>query len=158
MRVQGTVFLAAAMVVWIAAAQNHGIATPATSSVGDREEIIRLERTSWEAVKHKDKATLSGLLAEGYFDFGSDGRYDAKKSLSTGWMDGDTLKDFSWTELQVNFLDDHTALITYRGKYHGMESGKESSGEAYYSSLYQKQKGKWLVVFTQDSNLRCAGM
>ena len=76
LRVQGAVFLAAA--------QNHGIATPATSSVGDREEIIRLERTSWEAVKHKDKATLSGLLAEGYFDFGSDGRYDAKKSLSTG--------------------------------------------------------------------------
>ena len=66
--------------------------------------------------------------------------------------------DFSWTELQVNFLDDHTALITYRGRYRGIESGKESTGEAYYSSLYQKQKGKWLVVFTQDSNLRCAGM
>jgi len=152
------VLLATATAVWMAAGQNQGIAIPPTSGAGDREEIIRLERTSWEAVKHKDKAKLGALFAKGYFDFGSDGRYDAAKVLSTGWMDSDTLKDFSWTELQVNFLDDHTALITYRGKYRGMESGKESSGEAYYTSLYQKQKGKWLVVFTQDSNLRCAGM
>ena len=128
------------------------------ASADDREELVNLERMAWEAVKHKDRAALARLFGEGYFDFGSDGRYDPEKVLNAGWMDGDTLEDISWTDLQVKVLDDHTALVTYRGKYRGKESGKETSGEAYYSSLYQKQKGKWLMVFTQDSNLRCAGM
>jgi len=48
--------------------------------------------------------------------------------------------------------------VTYRGKYRGTTAGKEDSGEAYYSTLYQKRQGRWLIVFTQDSNLKCAGM
>jgi len=158
MRTSITLALVAVMCAVTFGIQDQKTAPPATSSAQDREELIRLESSSWEAVKHKDKAGLARLFGEGYFDFGSDGRYDPAKVLSTGWMNGDTLQDFSWMDLQVNFLDDHTALVTYRGKYRGIESGKETRGEAYYSSLYQKQKGQWLVVFTQDSNLQCAGM
>jgi hypothetical protein len=124
-----------------------------------REEITGIERGDWEAVKNKNKAAMERVRADDYFDFGSDGRVDKAKGLSEGWMGADSrLLDFSWQELQVNFLDRGTALLTYRGKYRGMTAGKEDSGEAYYSTLYQKRQGRWLIVFTQDSNLKCAGM
>ena len=74
------------------------------ASADDREELVNLERTAWEAVKHKDRAALARLFGEGYFDFGSDGRYDPEKVINTGWMNGDTLEDFSWTDLQVKFF------------------------------------------------------
>ena len=154
------VALALFAVVFVGAVRKQGqdSAASAVSSSDDKALLVNIERSAWEAVKRKDRAGLQRLFGEGYFDFGSDGRYDPAKVLSTGWMNGDTLEDFSWTDLEVRILDDHTALVTYRGKYRGKESGKETSGEAYYSSLYQKQKGKWLLIFTQDSNLRCAGM
>src|SRR5215471_12411805 len=124
-----------------------------------REQIIGIERGDWEAIKTKNKAAIERARADDYFDFGSDGRVDKSKVLGDGWMAADTtLLDFSWQDLQVNFLGDSTALVTYRGKYRGTTAGKEDSGEAYYSTLYQKLQGRWLIVFTQDSNLKCAGM
>jgi len=124
-----------------------------------REEIIGIERGDWEAFKTKNKAAVGRVRSDDYFDFGSDGRVDKAKVFSEGWMAADsTLLDFSWQDLQVNFMGDATALVTYRGKYRGTTTGKEDSGEAYYSTLYQKRQGRWLIVFTQDSNLKCAGM
>jgi hypothetical protein len=124
-----------------------------------RDEITDLERAQWEAFKKKDKATLAAMLADDYLDFGSDGRWDKAKSLRDGYMAADpTLLDFAWEDLQFKLLDANTALLTYRGKYREKNNGKENTGEGYYSSLYQERNGKWLTVFTQDSNLKCAGM
>ena len=123
------------------------------------DEIIGLERAQWETFKKKDKATLAAMLADDYLDFGSDGRWDKAKSLRDGYMAADpTLLDFAWEDLQFKLLNANMALLTYRGKYREKNKGKENTGEAYYSSLYQRQNGKWLTVFTQDSNLKCAGM
>jgi len=124
-----------------------------------REEIIGIERSDWEAFKTKNKAAIERVRSDDYFDFGSDGRMEKAKVLGEGWMAADsTLLEFSWQDLQVNFLGDSAALVTYRGKYRGKTAGKEDSGEAYYSTLYQKRQGRWLIVFTQDSNLKCAGI
>jgi hypothetical protein len=124
-----------------------------------REEIIGIERSDWQALKTKNKAAIERVRSHDYFDFGSDGRVNKAKVFSEGWMAADsTLLDFSWQDLQVSFLGDSTALVTYRGKYRGTTAGKEDSGEAYYSTLYQKRQGRWMIVFTQDSNLKCAGM
>jgi hypothetical protein len=122
-------------------------------------EIIRLERLQWEAIKKKDKAALAAFAAKEYFDFGSDGRVDSATSLNEGWMSKDeTLSEFTIDDPQVKLFDDHTALITYRGSYRGTNQGKPENGSAFYSDLYRRQDGKWLSVFTQDSNLKCAGL
>lgn len=154
----------------LAAATSLGLFAPHNTSASagsagtqqsDKEELVRMEQAQWEAVKHRDKAALGANLAEDYLDFGSDGRVDKAKSLSEGWMatgSDSTLTDFSWEDLQVKFLDANTALLTYLGKYHEVTRGRNNIGSAYYSSLYQRRNGKWLTVFTQDSNLKCAGM
>jgi|GEM_PF-764735 len=126
---------------------------------GVKDELVRLERQQWDAFKKKDKTALAAILAKDYFDFGSDGREDRTFSLTRGYMsDEQDLVEFSMEDAQVKVLDDHTALLTYRGTYRGTERGKPNSGSAFYSDLYQKQNGKWLSVFTQDSNLKCADM
>jgi hypothetical protein len=136
----------------------------ASPSVDDSEtkvknEIIRLERQQWDAFKKKDRTALAPILAEGYFDFGSDGREDRTFSLTKGYMsDEQDLSEFIIDDAQVKVLDDHTALLTYRGTYRGTVHGRPNSGSGFYSDLYQKQNGKWLSVFTQDSNLKCAGL
>ena len=144
-------------------AQHNAFASAGSAGTqqSDKEDVVRIEQAQWEAVKHKDKAAWGANLAEDYLDFGSDGRVDKAKSLSEGWMatrSDSTLTDFSWEDLQVKFLDANTALVTYLGKYREVTRGKGNTGSAYYSSLYQRRNGKWLTVFTQDSNLKCAGM
>jgi hypothetical protein len=122
-------------------------------------EVIRLERMQWDAFKRKDRAALAAILAKDYFDFGSDGREDRTFSLTKGYMaDDQTLSEFTIEDPQVKLLDDHTALLTYRGTYRGTNHGKPDSGAAFYTDLYRKQGGRWLSVFTQDSNLKCADM
>ena len=123
------------------------------------DEILRLVRMEWEAVKKKDRAALGALQAKDYFDFGSDGWVDRETGLNTGWMGNDgTLINFKIADARVTLLDDHTALMTYRGTYQAIDRGKPENGSAFYSDLFQKQNGEWHIVFTQDSNLKCAGM
>jgi hypothetical protein len=125
----------------------------------DSQTLIELERGNWDAVKHKDAAFLKRMWAPDYFDFGSDGRVTGPESLNMGSMaSGSQLLEFSWTDFQLKFISPDVALVTYRGKYRGTIDGKADAGEAYYSSLYRKQHGRWLMVFTQDSNLKCAGL
>jgi len=131
----------------------------AQAETGVRDELVQLERQQWDAFKKKDKTALAAILSQDYFDFGSDGREDRNFSLTRGYMsDEQDLVEFSMEDAQVNVLDDHTALLTYRGTYRGSQRGKPNSGSAFYSDLYRKQNGKWLSVFTQDSNLKCADM
>ena len=140
-----------------AAAPDHGEQSSAEAS--DRQTLIDLERGNWDAFKQKDTTFLKQMWASGYFDFGSDGRVTGPESLKTGWMaPGSRLLEFSWTDFQLKFISADVALLTYRGKYRGVTDAKPDEGEAYYSSLYRKRNGKWLMVFTQDSNLKCAGM
>lgn len=125
----------------------------------DRQQLVELEHGSWNAVKRKDAAFFREIWAPDYFDFGSDGRVTGPDSLNMGSMaPGSQLAEFFWTDFHINFISPEVALLTYRGKYRGTTDGKPDDGEAYYSSLYQKRHGKWLLVFTQDSNLKCAGM
>jgi hypothetical protein len=125
----------------------------------DRQTLIALEQGNWDAVKHKDATFLKKMWAPDYFDFGSDGRVTGPESLKVGSMaPGSQLLEFSWTDFQLKFISADVALLTYRGKYRGVTDGKLDEGKAYYSSLYRKQHGKWLMMFTQDSNLKCAGM
>ena len=140
-----------------------GLSIPRSSAAqsedGVKQEILRLERLQWEATKNKDRTAIAAILAKDYFDFGSDGRIDRDAVIHSGWTtDEESLSEFVIEDPQVKLLDDHTALITYRGTYRGTDHGKPDVGTAFYSDLYQKQNGKWLSVFTQDSNLKCAGL
>ena len=124
-----------------------------------KDEILRLVRMEWEAIKKKDRAALGALQEKDYFDFGSDGWVDRETGLNTGWMGNDgTLITFKFEDARVTLLDEHTALMTYRGTYQAIDRGKPENGSAFYSDVFQKQNGEWHIVFTQDSNLKCAGM
>jgi len=148
-----TLFLSSAF--WMSAAR----VTRAQPENDLKADLVRLERREWDALKKKDATALGAILAQDYFDFGSDGREDRTFSLTKGYMSqGEDLNDFLIEDAQVKVLDDHTALLTYRGTYHETIRGKSNSGSGFYSDLFQKQNGKWLSVFTQDSNLKCAGM
>ena len=125
----------------------------------DRQTLIELERGNWDAFKHEDAPFLEKMLANDYFDFGSDGRESREYTLTTTLKDPNSkLLDFSWSDFQLKFIGADVALLTYRGKYRRITNGKPDEGEAYYSSMYQKRRGKWLMIFTQDSNLKCAGI
>jgi hypothetical protein len=102
---------------------------------------------------------LAGFLADDYFDFGNDGRWDKARSLRDGYMGEDSnLSEFTMDDIQVKLITDNIALITYQGTYRGTTNGKADQGAAFYSDLYMKRDGKWVSVFTQDSNLKCTGM
>ena len=142
-----------------AATEKHPDRPAAESDASDRQTLIELERGNWEAFKHEDAAFLEKMLAQDYFDFGSDGRESREYVLNAGLKDPKSkLLDLSWTDFQIRFIRADIALLTYRGRYRRITDGKPDVGEAYYSSLYEKRQGKWLMLFTQDSNLKCAGM
>jgi hypothetical protein len=82
---------------------------------------------------------LDKILADGYLDFGSDGRVNKSRILREGWMGTDTadaLLDMAFEDVQVKLFSNHMALLTYRGTYKATSKGKPDNGSAFDSDLY----------------------
>src|SRR5215470_6153413 len=113
--------------------------------------FIAKEKEVWEALKSKNKAADSQLLAEdflGLYDTGFATRSDHVKQMDDSYaIDTYTIQDS-----RVVRLDPKMALLLYKSTCKGSGDWETyCSRPVYVSSLWVHRDGRWLALFSQDT-------
>ena len=113
--------------------------------------FIAKEKEVWEALKSKNKAADSQLLAEdfvGLYDTGFATRSDHVKQMDDSYaIDTYTIQDS-----KVVRLDPKTALLLYKSTCKGSGDWETyCSRPVYVSSLWVHRGGHWVALFSQDT-------
>ena len=106
--------------------------------------LCELEKSLLEPGAHMPER-VSRLLAERFVEFGSSGRTFNKAQVLVS-LGTDSWAKHTATELKVELLGSHTALVTYRAYRH-----TEPPVRTLRSSIWQQLEGHWQMVFHQGT-------
>ena len=112
------------------------------------KQIITQERRVWDALLRGDVATDHSLLHPDFISVYADGFSD--RDGHTGQLaDGPTIQSYDLHDIKVKSLGLHHALICYRASFRRM--GREHGKTMYVSSIWRKENGNWINIFSQDT-------
>ena len=113
--------------------------------------FIAKEKEDWEALKHKDKAAATRLLADdfvGMYDFGFFNKSEWVKQMDDQY----TLDDYTIEGPKVLHPSPTTALLLYTSTCKGTGTWAEDCFHpSRVSDLLVERNGQWLSLFSQDT-------
>lgn len=120
--------------------------------------LIALEKKFWQAMVDEDADTAIGMLDEPALMVSAHGalqfdREQYRKMAEEGPM---VVKSFEFSDMQVMYPNDDTAVLTYRVKQAiaGREDGaKPIEQEMADSSVWLRKDGEWLCVMHTETEL-----
>ena len=122
---------------------------PNTDSQAKLEELLlKLEQRLMDPVFCKDRAQVSGLLAEGFREFGSSGRVWSRDQIlnpSETRPPAPLVEDFA-----VNTIVPELVQVTYR-TLKTIPGGKPQA--ALRSSLWIRRGDRWQMLFHQGTRI-----
>jgi hypothetical protein len=114
------------------------------------QRVIANERAVWEAVKQKDAARFSELVADDariVFDTGILTKSDFLRSLPDR-----TILDYQLESFTVLKPNDQTVILIYKATRSGLNKGKPFPPAAVHEgSVWVLRKGKWVAVLNQET-------
>ncbi|MBV8146082.1 MAG: nuclear transport factor 2 family protein [Gammaproteobacteria bacterium] len=138
---------------------SHSEATSAaaeksSSAAGKQESdtsFINREREIWEALKHKDKASASRLLADDLTAMGPEGRFNRAQWLQQ-FDDQYTVDDYKMRDIKLLRPNPTTVILLYDATCKGTGAWKEiCTRPMRVSDLWVKRGDQWLDFFSQDT-------
>ena len=128
----------------IAVGQNRG---SSSGRGGNTDEGIRqLENERREALLHNDAAYFERVLAENYMGTNQAGVVSNKAQTVANARAGNPHFDsLSYDDVNVRFYG-NTAVVTGRATIKGTDGGQDISGQARYTRVYVKMRGRWQLV------------
>lgn len=129
----------------------HAIAAASAPAPESDGFFIAREKEVWEALKKKDKAADSDLLADDFV-----GLYDTgfgTKSEHVNQMDDHyAIDSYTIQDARVLRLTPETTLLLYKSTCTGSGDWKQyCSKPAYVSSLWVQRGAHWFDLFSQDT-------
>lgn len=106
------------------------------------DQIVALERELLNPAVRADASRVAVLLDPDFEEFGVSGRMWTRDAMMASLAE-DASADVSLDVLNVDVLDDATALLTYR------TAGR--TGSALRSSLWRRSAGQWRLRFHQGT-------
>jgi hypothetical protein len=124
--------------------------------------LIALEKKFWQAMVDEDADTAIEMLDEPALMVSSHGalqfdRAQYRKMAEEGPM---VVKSFEFSDMQVMYPNDDTAVLTYRVKQAiaGREDGaKTIEQEMADSSVWLRKGGEWLCVMHTETEVEANG-
>jgi uncharacterized protein (TIGR02246 family) len=119
-----------------------------------RDELMALERASWQALKERDRAALRRLLADDALLIFSDGtRYDKREMLD--YLTNYRLDSYRIEPTYaVRRLGPTVAALLYRVTARGAARfDRTTTDKVLASSLYVRRDGRWRSVLYQETPL-----
>jgi hypothetical protein len=110
--------------------------------------VMAAETRVWQALVTGDAGADEAALAEtflGVYPSGFAGRADHVGQLANG----PTVARFELSDARVKPLGDAHALLSYCADFQRV--GRPSSERMYVSSIWQRQVGDWINIFSQDT-------
>ena len=125
-------------------------APPPISPEQAEREVLELEHARNEAIRTGDRATLSRIYAEDFVGVTTTGSIIDKESALHVLASVDQRLSSTVEDLRVRFFCD-TALVTGEMKLTG--EGRGAPSTIWYTHVYVQQKGRWVLVAGQSSNV-----
>jgi ketosteroid isomerase-like protein len=121
----------------------------------EKQTIIDLEKKFWDTMVSKDADAATDMMAKKSIVTGPQGvsaisRGDFSKMMEEGkW----TLDSYRFSDVQVIFPNESTAVIGYKVKQKGMMDGRPYDMEAADASTWTKSGDEWLCVMHSETTL-----
>ena len=113
--------------------------------------IIETEKKLWEAWKNKDMKPFQANLSDDAVMIGDSGVADKKTSLTA--MEGMAceVKSYELMDLKVTFLNNSTAILTYKSTQDATCGGQAVPATVWSSSVYVMRGGRWYAASHQET-------
>jgi hypothetical protein len=123
--------------------------TPDISAI--KENLIKLEKQSWEAWKNRDAKFFQDFLSDDHVEVGFFGVDNKSDVVATVGSPACVVRSYSVDQFKVALLDTNTALLTYHAAQETACHDKPVPSPVWVSSLYIKRGDRWLNVFYQQT-------
>jgi hypothetical protein len=135
---------------------SFGTRTTLAESTDDaalKEQLIALEKKSWEAWKNRDAKFFQDFLSDDHVELGFGGVSNKAEIVSFVGSPACTVKSYRLDKFELKRLDANTALLTYWEEQDTV-CRKQVPSPCWVSSLYMKRGDKWLNVFYQQTQVQ----
>lgn len=110
------------------------------------------EQAGWQAWKDKDSKFFDGILPESSVNIVGGGIDSGKSNIIKGMASANCqVASFSLSDFAYMWLDKDTVLMTYKANQDGTCGGNKIPSKVIASSIWQKQGGKWVSPFHQET-------
>jgi hypothetical protein len=117
----------------------------------DLAQVVRLERSLWNAWKALDENTIVRLSAADYYSISEEG---PGKAVGLAEIKQDLrvahIKDFRLGEMAARRLGPDTIFVGYNAHIFGSASGKDISRGVAEGSIWVRRDGHWLNVVLHE--------
>ena len=127
---------------------------PGMSRAQSQRMIIATEKKFWEAWKNKDMKPFRANISADAVMIGDSGVADKKTSLSA--MEGMAcdVKSYELSDIKVTFLNNSTAIMTYKSAQDATCAGQPVPPSVWSSSVYVLRGGRWYAASHQETTAK----
>jgi len=121
----------------------------------EKQAIIDLEKKFWDTMISKDADAATEMMAKKSIVTGPQGVSEISRGDFSKMMEESkwTLDSYKFSDIQVIFPNEQTAVIGYRVKQKGTMDGKPYDMEAADTSTWTKSGDEWLCVMHSETML-----
>jgi hypothetical protein len=110
------------------------------------------EQAAWQAWKDHDVKPVEGMTPDNSINIADGMVAKGKEQILKNMVDpGCTVNGFSLSDFSYMWLAKDTVIMTYTATQDATCSGKKQAGKVIASSVWQKQNGKWMSPFHQET-------
>ncbi len=110
------------------------------------------EQAGWQAWKDNDSKAFNEMLPENAVNIAGGTMENGKSNIMKDLASANcAIASFSLSGFAYMWLDKDTVLMTYNASQDGTCAGKKIPGKVIASSIWQKQGGKWVSPFHQET-------
>jgi hypothetical protein len=116
-----------------------------------KENLVRLEKQSWEAWKNQDDAFFKGFLSDDHVEVGFSGPADKAAVIAGIASHVCHVKSYSVDTFTLTTLYADTALLNYHAAQDTTCGTAAVPSPVWVSSIYQKRGKRWLNIVYQQT-------
>lgn len=129
----------------LAATTFFAVTAISLTAAGDKDAIVKEEKAVWQTVKEKDFDAFRKYLADEFRGVYKEGITRTEQEVSN--VKKVDLKQVSFGDMDVVFLDKDAAMVTYNVTVQGTQDGKDNSGSYNCASVWKKSGNDWRVAY-----------
>lgn len=115
------------------------------------EEILKLERQVWEALRTGDAQLDGQMLSDDFFGVYPTGFADRSEHVSQ-LKNGPAVLSYKLTCPRLVELGENRVLLTYKAMWIPLKDGVAAPQEdMFVSSVWEYRANRWLNIFSQDT-------
>ncbi|HJU68224.1 MAG TPA: nuclear transport factor 2 family protein [Gemmatimonadaceae bacterium] len=117
------------------------------------QELVRLEKDYWQALRDKDVEAALELTDDGCILTGAQGVASIDREAFRGMMMDPSwsLEEYDISDIQARMLSDDVAIVAYKVREELTVEGKPVTLEAADSSTWVRRNGRWVCALHTEA-------